>query len=411
MSTFFEQIPVEQLVSSVGDLIPRDRMQDCAGTLDLLRKCLLWCSRQGLGIPQNYDPSSFFGSAYLAPIDREMCRLEGIRYFRWMDDIRFTARTRGEAIRHLHLLQDGLARLGLSVNAKKTRLIEPNSSEYATLLSIDEDHRLDELAGMLSTMHEDTIRNAIPLFADAIKRCNEKDDDRFLRAYGGRLLEAAQLVEVRDDCLAAIREYALQGFLKRPERADSWARFLLPDVNSRVQEFLVEFLQDPNFNCHQWTNMWAVTTLSQASDPSTQTVEYLRRVVEESPCAPVRAYALVALGRVGDNIDRARIGDAYITGETHPLVRRAAVVAIQELRSDARERFFGSAGTIDPDLAVLCEYIMGCSEPQYGIKKLPTRHCLPTPAALPDPEHTAFGFIGGEWRSFGVRARSYAGYE
>ena len=184
ITMFFEQIDVKNLVSVLGALVPPDRLPEADPCLRLLESALLWCSRQGKGVPQNYDASSFFCSAFLTPVDREMSRLEQVHYTRWMDDIRIAASTRGGVIRALHKLQDELARYGLGINSRKTKLFEPGSREYSTYLSVDEDVRLQQLSDAVATHHETTIRDALPSFIQAIRECDQNGNDRFLRAYG-----------------------------------------------------------------------------------------------------------------------------------------------------------------------------------------------------------------------------------
>ena len=411
ITMFFEQIDVKNLVSVLSALIPPDRLPEAEQCLRLLESSLLWCSRQGRGVPQNYDASSFFCSAFLTPVDREMSRLEQVHYTRWMDDIRIAAPTRGGVIRALHKLQEELARYGLGINSRKTKLLEPGSLEYSNYLSVDEDVRLQGLSDAVATHHESTIRDALPLFIQAIKECDQNGNDRFLRAYGARLLEAAEFEELRNESLDAIRSLALEGFRVRPERADQWCKFLSPNVTSDVQTYLCEFLDDSNYNCHEWTNFWAMVTLCRTKDPIQKVIELFRRMAFGSASTPIRSHAIAAYGRISDNIDRRKLGDAYLTGEIPSVLRRACIVGIQELPSDIRDQYYDRAKEVDPDLDTLIKYLKSKDSPTYGTYSFPTRHCTAMPEEQAPPRQMGVGFVAGKWNRFPIRPRYYPDYE
>lgn len=411
ITMFFEQIDVRNLISVLSALIPADRLPQAEPCLQLLENTLLWCSRQGRGVPQNYDASSFFCSAFLTPVDREMSRLEQVHYTRWMDDIRIAAPTRGGVIRALHKLQDELARYGLGINSRKTKLLEPGSRDYSNYLAVDEDVRLQSLSDTVASHHENTIREALPLFIRAIKECDQNGNDRFLRAYGARLLEAAEFEELRVEALNAIRGFALGGFRDRPERADQWCKFLSPNVTPEVQTYICDFLDDANYNCHEWTNFWAMVTLCRAKDPIQKVTELFRRMAFGAASTPIRSHAIAAYGRISDTIDRRKLADAYLTGEISPALRRACIVGIQQLPIDIRTQYFDRAKQIDPDLTTLIDYLGSKESPTYGAYTFPTRHCTPEPEEQAPPKQMGVGFVGGTWNRFPIRPRYYPDYE
>ena len=411
IATFFERISVDRLADTLRDLVPLDAAEDAAGSLDVLRKLLLWCSAQGFGIPQNYDASSFFGTVFLTPVDREMSRLSGVYYSRWMDDIRVAARTRGEVIDALHRLQEELARLGLGLNARKTVLLEPGTADYEEFLTVEKDVELQGLSEDVATGVEARIRKAIPRLVGAVKESDKSGDDRFVRAFGGRLLEAAEFLEVRDECLDSIREVALSGFRVRPERADWWCRFLSPGVSEDVQRELCAILKDPDFNRNEWTNFWAVVTLGRAAVPTDETMDLLRETALRTGCVPARAHAVVALGRMADHTDRRRLGDMFVSGDSPPALRRAALIALQELPQEQRDEYHRRAEAVDPDLADLREYLSIQEVPIYSVYSFPKRRCVAVPPPSGSIKQTGVGFVEGKWTRFSVLSRYFPDYE
>lgn len=411
ITTFYERINIESMIGVLRDLVPPDRKEANEPCFELLQKALLWCSQNGWGVPQNYDPSSFFCSAFLTPVDRALSRVDGIHYSRWVDDIRITAPTRGAAISALHRLQDELSRFGLGVNAKKTILLEPGSEEFKQQISVDRDEQLHKFSELIAESHEESIRKIIPELTSLIKECDKNHDERFLRAFGSQFLKAGEFIELRKECLQAIRSYALEGFRSRPERADWWSKFLSPDVNEEVQNHLCDLISDVDFNIHDWTNQWAIITLSRAEAPTEKTRHLIRSISVNSSCMPIRANAITAMGKWEDNIERRNIADTYLTGHFPSILRRAAVIAIQELPPAIRDPYYEQAKNIDPDLNILVDYLSKSDQPRYHTYAFPNRTCAPTPITLPPPTQEGFGLVRGQWKRFKVRASYFIDYE
>jgi hypothetical protein len=84
-------------------------------------------SPSGRGIPQGFGVSSFLGNIYLLPLDdafTRMARRGGVRYLRYMDDVKVLARDPATAREALFLMNEVLRSLRLNIQASKTRIFE-----------------------------------------------------------------------------------------------------------------------------------------------------------------------------------------------------------------------------------------------------------------------------------------------
>jgi len=88
------------------------------------------------GIPQGNDISSYLGNLYLLPLDEALCEIEktdGIRYLRYMDDVKILAKSRASALKALFAMNKVLRELQLNVQGSKTNIYE--GQEIIELLS------------------------------------------------------------------------------------------------------------------------------------------------------------------------------------------------------------------------------------------------------------------------------------
>ena len=55
-----------------------------------------------------------------------------------------------------------------------------------------------------------------------------------------------------------------------------------------------------------------MVTLCRAKDPIQKVNELFRRMAFGSASTPIRSHAIAAYGLISDNIDRRKLGDAYL---------------------------------------------------------------------------------------------------
>jgi hypothetical protein len=142
---YFENIQLSLLHSLLNRYEP-----DAPYTINLLMRHLSsWCgiahdgSKIDRGIPQGNSASSFLGNFFLKPVDDFFMDQEsalGIRYFRYVDDIRIVAETENAARAAALALEEQIRRLKLNLQSAKTAVL--TSDEALKLIT---DRRLDDL--------------------------------------------------------------------------------------------------------------------------------------------------------------------------------------------------------------------------------------------------------------------------
>ncbi|MEP6673197.1 MAG: RNA-directed DNA polymerase [Chthoniobacter sp.] len=417
LANYYEHITVNDLIRALVDLLPSSSSTEFAPCLESLRKMLLWCSGtgSGSGIPQNYDPSSFMGSLLLTAVDREMSNIPGIFFARYVDDMRIVADSRGDALDALHRLQTICKLRGFFLNSAKSKLLEPGTDEYGAFFAADHEKRLQEIETVLDTEHVATIQKIIPGIVRGMKESNKDGNDRMARAYAGRLLEAGSFKEMRERCFSPLREFALQQFLQSPGGADKWCRFLSADVNEDVQRELCKMLSSHDHNRYEWVNMHAVITLSRIeNNVLPTTIDALRRFAfnSHSP-APVRCWATVALGKYCDNVDRRSIISEFFGTDAPFMLRRAAVIATQELPASSRDSDWRRASDGDRSVQTLTNFLMSRKQPLYDVYSPQVRIGVTEPKdpIANEEVESGYGLIDGSPRRFRRAHRKDTGYD
>jgi hypothetical protein len=91
-----------------------------------IRRMLERLARDGAaGLPVGPEPSGALANAVLVAADRAVLRVGGRPPLRWVDDVLAAAPDERGAGRIVEALSEALGRLGLSLNAAKTRVFEP----------------------------------------------------------------------------------------------------------------------------------------------------------------------------------------------------------------------------------------------------------------------------------------------
>lgn len=126
---FFDCIPHYNLFSKLStEFNVEDEI------LDMLSDCLnIWSGTKesmtpGVGIPQGVAPSFLLANLLLHKLD-ELLINQGYRYYRYMDDISIYGYNKKELLNALVLIDKYTKGNGLSINSKKTSIIEIDESE------------------------------------------------------------------------------------------------------------------------------------------------------------------------------------------------------------------------------------------------------------------------------------------
>lgn len=118
----FDSIPHEPLIDAVAEEVAD------GSVLNLLRIFLTAPIRDGFrlvrpqaGTPQGSPVSPLLANVYLALLDKQL-EAEGVKYCRYADDIRATAKNMGEARKIKDLIDKSLKAMGLKMSPNKTKL-------------------------------------------------------------------------------------------------------------------------------------------------------------------------------------------------------------------------------------------------------------------------------------------------
>ncbi len=117
ITAYFDTIRHESLLSDLKSLGVPQEVLDCLGAM-LCR----WSRLFGDGLLQGPDACRVLGNAYLMQVDA-LLLASGVRYSRYMDDIRILGKTKSEAIKGFRQLEKEVRRRGLILSPSKTSLL------------------------------------------------------------------------------------------------------------------------------------------------------------------------------------------------------------------------------------------------------------------------------------------------
>ncbi|MCK4829906.1 RNA-directed DNA polymerase, partial [bacterium] len=214
--SFFDHINCNQLCNRILSMLGTSIDQIDEAVIGLLKGLLNMWSHEGDGIPQNYDPSSFFGSLYLHNVDNEMVTRR-YRYFRWADDVRVVAKSERQALRALHDLQIALQPYKLFLATEKTAIIPKDDPRFKKLLDVEDERRISKAEEILMSGDCTAIRSILDqLFERLAFHSGPDGDEKKLRAFANRLLDAADYTELKPLIHPRLQEFVIPRFESHP---------------------------------------------------------------------------------------------------------------------------------------------------------------------------------------------------
>ncbi|RME60590.1 hypothetical protein D6779_01910 [Candidatus Parcubacteria bacterium] len=369
LTAYFEHIDHKYLARRIDDIFP-----DIARpTMRVLKQYLMkllsgWSNGKPYGIPQVNNPSSFLGNIYLDEFDKWMVRNNYV-YLRYVDDMRVFANTEAEARRKLAEMISSLRRLGLYVSSAKTRIVKSEQ-----VLGELDDHKdtLNAIDAAFKTKRRSAIEAIIPILNDFFFSTISDENgfrDRHFRfcIYRYRKLKAFGL---GGDIHQPIVETVLSKLPELPNATDIFALYLslfpgVPDISSVILEFL-----NSDYNTYAWQAAHLLEVLIRTVNPddrqtANKCTELARNIRQSQNAHPAaRAKATILLGKLGDWADRRSIRDSYY-GESNLEVRRAILVAVQEMNTDERKFFYKNVQNGNSDIARAVSYLKQLNVPKY----------------------------------------------
>lgn len=376
ITAYFEHVRHDLLSSRIDDLfadvVDGELLQEAKS---LLRK--LWFRWTGgvsrFGIPQMNDASSFFANLYLDELDKWMLR-NGYEYVRYVDDIRVFAEDEPSARRALAELIVQLRPMNLYVASAKTAIKE---CEAVLALMGQANERISAIEVELNSGVPDRLESAVPLveqfFVEAMG--DGEFSDRHFR-YCINRFKRLKVSGLGRDIHGRVVSEVLARLESMPYSADIFVDYLslFPD-SEEVQVRVLEFLEGP-YNVYPWQQMTLLELLIRC-DLSTglrgRALDLARVASRPDRHPACRAKALSLWGKYGDYADRREIRQMY-DRESRNDVRRAIVVAIQEMRAQERDHFYNSVVSGSTLPARTARYVQSLTEPTYHYYYPPPRY-------------------------------------
>jgi hypothetical protein len=162
VANYYDSIPLTSLRDTIASLARID--QPVLDLLFFLLESFVWRPHyipfSGVGLPQiNFDAPRLLAHAYLYPADRLVHASTAGNYVRWMDDINFGIDSRSNARVLLGKLDNELHKIGVRLNAGKTKILDSAAAQKHFL--IQENRQLNIFTNSLAYGSRRTTTHAL----------------------------------------------------------------------------------------------------------------------------------------------------------------------------------------------------------------------------------------------------------
>lgn len=378
LSSYYDHISITKLIARLRLLLQSNATKDDELILELLESLLRLWTKDDFGIPQNYDPSSYFGSLYLYPIDQNMLS-KRYTYFRYVDDIRICCQNERQALRALGDLQEELHKDRLYLNTSKTKIVKKGTREFNELIDVTDDCAISEIEMCIRNGVRDDIDRIIPVLKGKIEHHSSMSgDDRKFRAYTNRALDLMDYEEYRDVLSADVRKLVLGKLTSNPDRSDYWTKFLLSVVNDDVVSKVFSLLFDEKviWNWQRY-NLLRLLISNQVSLESVKDqIQKVKDAYGLSPSELERGMLLIIIGKMSSQVMKSDIYPNYYSQQIGYFQQRCLIIAIRDLESRARDAVYDMISKSNNDHRELMDFIKSgrCKNvgiPTRAAKKLP----------------------------------------
>lgn len=350
ITAFYEHISHNKLIENLRDYITDEEI------LRSLEKLIGHWSRytgiQGMGLPQNSDPSHFLSNFYLKYIDDTISRETSVdcKFLRFADDMCIFTRSKVDAKRILKILVRNLRKLHLNIQDKKTEIFDATQIEK----SIDEKQDIIEAINYgidyeTSTIEPTSFEELVKLFEETI------NSDTFNKNHFKFCLN--KFKKVKSDRAV---DYLLKNLIESPDSAKLFIEYLSLFINDsdKIKNIISNFLSDPTSNIYEWQEMWFIILLMKANKLNKNQLNLIRKTVEDrNKHWASRAFAILTLGKHGDASDREYIKGQYLN-ETDIFLKKGILIACHKMNKAERNLFYRDAlKEKNPELNRLIDYL------------------------------------------------------
>lgn len=408
LANYYEHINIETLQSKIRSLVSTQSNKAIEQSIILLGQFLKLHSKNGYGIPQNYDPSSYFGSLYLYNVDKTMLDNRFI-YSRYVDDIRICCQSKEQALRALHMLQRALQDEHLYLNSSKTKIIERNTADFDELVNVDDDITISKLEENLKTANHEKINESIKILNEKLKTHDEKDDRRF-RAYLNRALEISDYEDYRSIVQPILSDLLNKKIQDRADRSDYWAKCLanFPSEDTSRIAFDVVANKRSIFDWQRY-NAWRLLISEGHQLPGTpEHAQAVREQIQKISNELEKGLAIIYLGLISQTQNLPDIYNFYFSTSSSHFVQRCCILAIFKSEKQWREKTYGIIKDQTPEHTELIDYLLETETISIGFKRRDKKTLNDTQREVSALHQSGFGISNGRVVKFRM---SYDGVE
>lgn len=311
LSNFFENIAREQIIAGLEEVIPeieatgseKLQIRNAISTLDRLLE--RWTFSGNHGLPQNRDASSFLSNMLLSRVDRAMAE-KGYDYYRYVDDIRVIAESEVHAQRALQDLIRLLRTVGLNINAKKTAILSPDTSqEKLAEFFPSQDSTTTAINQMWQSRSRRIVTRSVTYIFEILTKCIEAGETQS-RSFRFAVNRVAQIVEsglfdVNDALSISLLETLSASLSDHAVTTDQYCRLIaILDRDGRCLPALETFLLAEEGAIHDWQNYNIWLLLGMRKYRSDSLVALADRKLQEDMTSGEAAAIFIWLRCVGE---------------------------------------------------------------------------------------------------------------
>lgn len=264
VQNYYENIFIDTLKSNLDGCLKQtattlEEMKEMSESINCLTDCLkAWSYDGNRGIPQNRDCSSFLANIYMLDIDRTMINA-GYEYYRYMDDIKIICTDIFESRKALRLLVNSLRDKMLSVNSKKTKIIEIGSDEHNEILNPN--FQLKSIDLLLRTKRKANVAIGYNLLKDHLIQIIDKEafDTKDFRFCISRMSKLARCSDYKlpEGYFNKITNGIIKSLISCPTSTDRAYEYLCSvPLDKKQENQIVNYLLDKNKAIYEWQNYW-----------------------------------------------------------------------------------------------------------------------------------------------------------
>lgn len=368
-TAYFANIDINRLRKSIIAIIGNSEEQQIAVKFLFDKMLRTWALKQrnkGYGLPQGGNASSILANLFFSHVDALFSRNRSIRYLRYSDDMRILAKNEIDARIALRTLIGELRRIGLDLNEKKTQILTPFEVEQQ--LRDPKRQDMEKLRTIINSGNVVLIKQlAVPMLNDLFQGSFDAHNafaDRHLRFAINCFIRLREIYRGNSREIEAVGMKLIDKLKSLPGSAYTFAGFFGMFPYDSFKKELLRFLKS-RANIYEWQEMYIMDSLLRFQSFSQAQLQMFRDIAfDKDKHALTRSKALLLLGKFGNEHERQDLMNKF-NEEADYLVKRAIILATQQLSIAQRNDFYSTVKQSDQEQGQLIDYIKSLREPIY----------------------------------------------